>query len=108
RLPCEVVDFTAGQDCDEGQYFSGGFNVKPKTIEKYGAFNISLVSDLPLFIPSKRGMGVWKKLRVSHIPTPSARRRLRTNFKRGATLTIYLVQNPGQLSIDCQSSWLVG
>src|ERR1019366_1203776 len=20
RLPCEVVDFTAGQDCDEGQY----------------------------------------------------------------------------------------
>src|ERR1039457_1470857 len=78
-------------------YFSGGFNVKPKTIEKYGAFNISLVSDLPLFIPSKRGMGMWKTLRVSHIPTPSARRRLRTNFKRGATLTIYLVQNPGQL-----------
>src|SRR5664280_184196 len=53
-------------------YFSGGFNVKPKTIEKYGAFNISLVSDLPLFIPSKRGMGMWKTLRVSHIPTPSA------------------------------------
>jgi len=40
--------------------------------EKYGAFNISLVSDLPLFIPSKRGMEMWKTLRVSHIPTPSA------------------------------------
>lgn len=31
-------------------YLSGVFNIKPKTIEKYGAFNISLVSDLPLFI----------------------------------------------------------
>jgi hypothetical protein len=31
-------------------YFADVFRVKPKTIEKYGAFNISLVSDLPLFI----------------------------------------------------------
>lgn len=31
-------------------YFSDMFKVKPKTIEKYGALNISLVSDLPLFI----------------------------------------------------------
>src|SRR6266567_3548468 len=31
-------------------YFADVFKVKPKTIERYGAFNISLVSDLPLFI----------------------------------------------------------
>jgi|SRR6266850_1335124 len=31
-------------------FFSDVFDVKPQTIERYGAFNISLVSDLPLFI----------------------------------------------------------
>ena len=31
-------------------FFSDYFKVKPKNLEKYGAFNISLVSDLPLFI----------------------------------------------------------
>lgn len=31
-------------------YFSDFFNVSPETIEEYGAFNISLVADLPLFI----------------------------------------------------------
>lgn len=31
-------------------YFSDVFNVSPKVIEKYGAFNISLINDLPLFI----------------------------------------------------------
>lgn len=31
-------------------YFSDYFNVKEKDLEKYGAFNISLVTDLPLFI----------------------------------------------------------
>lgn len=31
-------------------YFTDNFNVDPKILEKYGAFNISLVSDLPLFI----------------------------------------------------------
>jgi len=31
-------------------YFSDFFGVSAKTIEKYGAFNISLVADLPLFI----------------------------------------------------------
>lgn len=31
-------------------YFSDYFKVKEKDIEKYGAFNISLVADLPLFI----------------------------------------------------------
>lgn len=31
-------------------YFSDFFNVPPAAIEGYGAFNISLVSDLPLFI----------------------------------------------------------
>src|SRR5947209_3556504 len=31
-------------------YFSDFFDVSPATIEKYGAFNISLVADLPLFI----------------------------------------------------------
>lgn len=31
-------------------YFSDVFNVSPMLLEKYGAFNISLISDLPLFI----------------------------------------------------------
>ena len=31
-------------------YFSDIFDVKPAVIEKYGAFNISLINDLPLFI----------------------------------------------------------
>ncbi len=31
-------------------YFSDYFKVRPQVIEKYGAFNISLVADLPLFI----------------------------------------------------------
>lgn len=31
-------------------YFSDHFKVKPQNLEKYGAFNISLVADLPLFI----------------------------------------------------------
>ena len=32
------------------QYFSDFFEVSPEVIEAYGAFNISLISDLPLFI----------------------------------------------------------
>ena len=36
----------------------------------------------------------------SAFPTsPHPRRRLRTNFKRGATLTIYLVQKIGQVNL---------
>lgn len=31
-------------------YFSDIFNISPETIEKYGAFNISLINDLPLFV----------------------------------------------------------
>jgi len=31
-------------------YFSDIFEVSPKALDKYGAFNISLVTDLPLFI----------------------------------------------------------
>ncbi len=31
-------------------YFTDHFNVTPKILEEYGAFNISLISDLPLFI----------------------------------------------------------
>ena len=31
-------------------YFSDYFQIAPKTLEKYGAFNISLINDLPLFI----------------------------------------------------------
>jgi len=33
-----------------GIYFSEYFNVDRNVIEQYGAFNISLVRDLPLFI----------------------------------------------------------
>src|ERR1017187_9787589 len=44
--------------------------------------------------------GAWRCGKRSAFPTsPHPRRRLRTNFKRGATLTIYLVQNPGQASL---------
>jgi hypothetical protein len=32
------------------QFFSDFFNIPEKTIESYGAYNVSLVSDLPLFI----------------------------------------------------------
>jgi hypothetical protein len=31
-------------------YFSDYFEISPKALEKYGAFNISLINDLPLFI----------------------------------------------------------
>jgi hypothetical protein len=31
-------------------YFSDFFEVTPKTVERYGAFNVSLLADLPLFI----------------------------------------------------------
>jgi hypothetical protein len=31
-------------------YFSDFYNVEPTTLEEYGAFNISLLNDLPLFI----------------------------------------------------------
>jgi len=31
-------------------YFSDIFEVLPETLDKYGAFNVSLVTDLPLFI----------------------------------------------------------
>jgi hypothetical protein len=42
-------------------YFSDFFNVSRKTIEKYGAFNISLISDLPLFIDPFLLFGSEKK-----------------------------------------------
>jgi transposase InsO family protein len=42
--------------------------------------------------------GAWRCGKRSAFPTsPHPRRRLRTNFKRGATLTIYLVQKIGQV-----------
>ena len=31
-------------------YFSDVFRVAPETLDQYGAFNIALVNDLPLFI----------------------------------------------------------
>ncbi|PSR55511.1 hypothetical protein AHMF7605_19360 [Adhaeribacter arboris] len=31
-------------------YFSDFFNVSPETLDEYGAFNVSLINDLPLFI----------------------------------------------------------
>ena len=31
-------------------YFSQHFNVSPVVLDKYGAFNISIINDLPLFI----------------------------------------------------------
>lgn len=31
-------------------YFSDVFGVAPETLDQYGAFNIALINDLPLFI----------------------------------------------------------
>jgi hypothetical protein len=39
-----------GAEAGIDQYFSDVFRVKPQIIEQHGAFNISLLSDLPLFI----------------------------------------------------------
>src|ERR1039457_4799317 len=45
------------------------------------------------------GNGAWRYGKRCAFPTsPHPRRRLRTNLKRGVTLTIYLVQNTGQLT----------
>src|ERR1019366_7086163 len=49
--------------------------------------------------------GAWRCGKRSAFPTsPPPRRRLRTNFKRGATLTIYLVQKIGQVNSRWSSS----
>src|ERR1035437_7003371 len=51
--------------------------------------------------------GAWGCGKRSAFPTsPHPRRRLRTNFKRGATLTIYLVQKIGQVTKAYQNSTL--
>ena len=34
----------------EGLHFTDTFNVDPEILEEHGAFNISLINDLPLFI----------------------------------------------------------
>jgi len=34
-------------------YFTDFFGVSPEVMESYGAFNISLINDLPLFIPKE-------------------------------------------------------
>ncbi len=31
-------------------YFTDFFNISPETLDKYGAFNVSLINDLPLFV----------------------------------------------------------
>src|ERR1019366_9530544 len=51
--------------------------------------------------------GAWRCGKRSAFPTsPHPRRRLRTNFKRGATLTIYLVQKIGQvINVDHTTVW---
>src|SRR5664279_363520 len=53
--------------------------------------------------------GAWRCGKRSAFPTsPHPRRRLRTNFKRGATLTIYLVQKIGQVKIAALLTQLRG
>lgn len=39
-----------GGDAGPDIYFSDVFDVAPETLEEYGAFNIALVNDLPLFV----------------------------------------------------------
>lgn len=40
----------AGGDAGINIYFSDVFGVAPETLEEYGAFNVALVNDLPLFV----------------------------------------------------------
>jgi len=40
----------AGGDAVPNIYFSDVFSVSPEAIEEYGAFNVALVNDLPLFV----------------------------------------------------------
>jgi hypothetical protein len=60
----------------------------------------------PKAILAKQGHGdVENAARFPHLHTPGhPRRRLRTNLKRGVTLTIYLVQNTGQLTPTVHTS----
>lgn len=37
-------------ESDSSLYFSEQFGIVPKVLEEYGAFDVSIVSDLPLFI----------------------------------------------------------
>ncbi|WP_163579334.1 hypothetical protein, partial [Klebsiella pneumoniae] len=40
----------AGADAVPNIYFSDLFSVPPKILEEYGAFDVALVNDLPLFV----------------------------------------------------------
>lgn len=40
-----------------GVYFSERFGIDPQVLEEYGAFDISVVTDMPLFIPCASGLG---------------------------------------------------
>ncbi len=40
----------AGGDGVPNIYFSDVFSVPPEVLEEYGAFNVALVNDLPLFV----------------------------------------------------------
>lgn len=48
--PEEVDESSTWFPDPAGIYFSDRFNVSPQTLEEYGAFDISVVSDLPVFI----------------------------------------------------------
>jgi hypothetical protein len=48
--PSSLVPGYDGGDCAVSTFFSDYFSVDPAVIETYGAFNISLITDLPLFI----------------------------------------------------------
>ena len=49
RLPCEVVDFTAGQDCDEGQYHeaSGSADADVVNVVHCRILPVEQVDDVP-------------------------------------------------------------
>lgn len=36
-------------ECESNLYFSEQFGIDPNVLEEYGAFDVSIVSDLPLF-----------------------------------------------------------
>ena len=38
-------------DANTGTHFTDAFGIESEVLEEYGAFNVSLISDLPLFIP---------------------------------------------------------
>src|ERR1035438_6836553 len=55
RLPCEVVDFTAGQDCDEAQSEELRSSTAPSRAAEvlFWPWSVAMSSDVPYWRPPK-------------------------------------------------------